>query len=279
LCWVAALRVHYDAAGGLRNFDVPFAAIAAKVRELHGVWSRHGFDGTVRRGLWAVVSLALQAGFLLLRPRPRDAVWRVGAAFALLWCFLGEAVWEGGLSAAPRVLLPLTLAFNLLVPGTRAGLILLVAGNLTVLSAADVLKPRPSEQTIFPHRIGCAYSDGWHGPETEGTRTWRWASGPATMRFANAGSEPREAEISFRLVSVVDREVRLRAANIQRIFRVPGGGAGVTVRLPPLRLPPGETPVSFSSDTPPWIEPGGGRRPLAFAVEDLYADVSPAAGR
>jgi hypothetical protein len=40
-------------------------------------------------------------------------------------------------------LLPLTLAFNVLAPRTRGGLVLLLAGNLTVVFAPDVLTVVP----------------------------------------------------------------------------------------------------------------------------------------
>src|SRR4030095_17190637 len=91
----------------------------------------------------AVLALAVQVGFVLARPRPREPWWAVGATFALFAFFLSDPVWEGNLGAATRVLLPLTLAFNVLVPRTRRGLIVLVLGNLTVLSAANALRPGP----------------------------------------------------------------------------------------------------------------------------------------
>jgi hypothetical protein len=47
--------------------------------------------------------------------------------------FLGQAVWEGHPGAATRVLMPMTFAFNLLLPSTRWFWLLWVLGNVNVL--------------------------------------------------------------------------------------------------------------------------------------------------
>jgi len=58
-----------------------------------------------------------------------------GASYAVLMIFLGDAVWESYPSAAARVLLPMTVAFNILVPRGKWWPILLVVGNLGVLAS------------------------------------------------------------------------------------------------------------------------------------------------
>jgi hypothetical protein len=83
----------------------------------------------------ALLSLTVQAVYLVLRARPRDAWWRLGIAYAVLLVSVTPAVWEGDPGAATRSLLPLTLAFNLLLPSTRSFWAWLLAGNLTTLLA------------------------------------------------------------------------------------------------------------------------------------------------
>jgi len=62
----------------------------------------------------APLCLAVQAGYLLLRWRPREPIWGFGVGFAVLSALIGPAVWEEFI-AYTRVLLPLTIAFNLLL--------------------------------------------------------------------------------------------------------------------------------------------------------------------
>ena len=88
-----------------------------------------------------LIALTVQAFFFIFRPRWQDPWWRVGAAYTLLLIFLGDAVWEGYPGAASRVLLPMTLAFNILVPRARRWWAVLVLGNLTVIYSSDTLKP------------------------------------------------------------------------------------------------------------------------------------------
>jgi len=86
--------------------------------------------------LWSLcmlVALTVQFLYLVLRPQWTQAWWRIGITYAVLLIFLGDAVWEGYPGAASRVLLPMQLAFNILVPAGRAWWLVLVLGNLTLL--------------------------------------------------------------------------------------------------------------------------------------------------
>jgi hypothetical protein len=103
------------------------------------------------RGDWRLATLELstlgalmvQAAFFLTRWQPKDWRWRVGAAHVPLMAILGKAVWEGYPIAAARVLLPMTLMFNLLVPPTRYGWVWLVLGNLSLISGLEILSGAP----------------------------------------------------------------------------------------------------------------------------------------
>jgi hypothetical protein len=61
-----------------------------------------------------LLCLAVQALFLFLQPRPRDPVWIMGLAFASLFLCLSHNVYAEQI-ASSRTVLPLTIAFNLLL--------------------------------------------------------------------------------------------------------------------------------------------------------------------
>ncbi len=277
--WTAILFAHYGRIGGLRNIAPPFVALAGKARELAGAWRTRGFDRAIRDELLVAATLAVQIGFLIARPRPREPWWRIGASFAAFAAFLGWPVWEGFPSAAARALLPISLAFNRLVPRTRRGLLLLALGNLGLLALPDLLDSIvPTEQVAFADGIGARYGGGWLVPERAGRDTWRWASGTATLTLDNPNVGARAVTLDFRLRSVSARSVTVSVATTPpttgRFTLLPD--RTVPVHVGPLTLPPGRTAVVFSTDLPPWVEPGPNRRPLAFSVHRLEANVAPA---
>jgi hypothetical protein len=223
-------------------------------------------------------TLAVQIGFLIARPQPQQPWWRIGASFATFAAFLGWPVWEGFPSAAARALLPVSLAFNRLVPRTRRGLLLLAVGNLGALTVPDLVDSIvPTEQLTFVGGVGARYDSGWMVPEHAGRDTWRWASGTATLALDNPDVSPRLVTLDFQLRSVLARTMTVSVATNAI-------SAGIVTLLPdrtvplhfgPFALPPGRTSVVFSTDQPAWIEPGPARRPLAFSVHRLYANVAP----
>jgi hypothetical protein len=281
--WTAILFVHYGRIGGLRNLAPPFFAVAGKARELADVWRTRGFDRAVRDEVLIAATLAVQIGFLIARPQPRQPWWRIGVSFAAFAPLLGWPVWEGFPSAAARALLPLSLAFNRLVPRTRRGLLLLVIGNLGLVTLPDLFDSiTPTERLAFAGGIGARYEEGWLVAEHAGRDTWRWASGTATLSLENPGVAPRAVMLEFQLRSVLARSVTATvatgatiSATTERFTLLPD--QTLSTRLGPLVIPPGKTTVVFSTDLPPWIEPGPNGRPLAFSVHGLYADIVPTA--
>jgi hypothetical protein len=274
VAWTAFLIHHFAGGAGARNFDWPLVAYGKKVAEVWGVVREGRFGAYTRIELPEVIALGTQAVFLIARPRPRELWWRIGAGFILLWALLGWAIWEGWPSAASRALLPMTLAFNRLAPRVRRGLALLIAGNLTVLSAPTILETVPTEQTVFARGVSAAYASGWHGPEHKGRRTWRWASGTARLVLDNPTPEPLAVTIGFELRAVTPRAVTWSApgtpparASLADTQWAPGSYG-------PLALPPGQTVIEFQTDTAPWVEPGPGGRPLAFSVGGLFVSVA-----
>ena len=100
----------------------------------------NGWNSPARWSLLLLISLAVQFLMIFLRPQWTSPWWRIGAAYAVLMMFLGDGVWEGFPGAAARVVVPLTLAFNVVVPrGRWWWMVLLVMGNLSALSAVSQL--------------------------------------------------------------------------------------------------------------------------------------------
>ncbi|HSY40152.1 MAG TPA: hypothetical protein VLA79_11510 [Polyangia bacterium] len=277
--WTAILFDHYGRIGGLRNLAPPFFALAGKTRELVDAWRTRGFDRAVRDEVLIATTLAVQIGFLIVHPQPREPWWRIGASFAAFAAFLGWPVWEGFPSAAARALLPVSLAFNRLVPRTRRGLLLLAVGNLSLLALPDLFDSIvPTEQVAFVDGVAARYGEGWLVPERAGRDTWRWASGTAALTLDNPHPDPRTVTLDFQLRSVSARSVTVSDANdpptAGHFTLLPD--RTVPAHLGPLTLPPGETRVVFSTDLPPWIEPGTKHRHLSFSVHRLQVNVAPA---
>ena len=277
LIWAIILSHHYGGGAGSRNFDLPFVSFGKKLAEVYRGWRRSGFDLYTRTELFAVVALATQAAFLLFRPKLELVWWRIGAVFALLWIVLGWAVWESSPSAAARAVLPMTLAFNVLAPRGRRALLLLVLGNLTVLSAFDILQMVPTEKTTFGYGVTSHYRSGWWDSERRGQRTWRWASGSADLTLSNPTSRTFRATLDFEIASVSPRTVTLHVADEQ----VPDRSISLvsTKRLPerygPFALPPGDTTITFSTAEPAWVESVTSKRPLTFSIYDFHAVIVP----
>lgn len=119
---------------GLGNFTWPFLGLLAEAKVCFGALSHGNFDGRFSFGILAMVGLLTQSVFLWLHRDMEAPWWRVGAVYSLLLPFLGLWVWSG-YWAACRALLPLTIAFNILLPANRAFWPLWLAGNLTLLHA------------------------------------------------------------------------------------------------------------------------------------------------
>ena len=119
---------------GLGNFDWPLVGLLTQakhaLRELH-----HGnWDGRYWFSLLAIVGLFTQAATIWRAPQWSSPWWRIGAAYSVLLLFLSFWVWSG-YWAACRAVLPLTVAFNLLLPATGRFWPWWVIGNLTLLHA------------------------------------------------------------------------------------------------------------------------------------------------
>lgn len=275
LLWMAYVRQRFGPAEdpGLGNFTLPLAGLAEKfgaiLEDLRGpepaplAWT----------SLATVLGLVVQAGFFLLRWRPEDRWWRVGATFAVLLLFLATPVWEGYPGAATRVLLPMTLAFNLLVPAGARWLPVLLAGNLGIIAAVQEFRPPVEFHTlrtdpVLAGAVQARPGPGWHGPETLDGHRWRWTAGRAELRVRNDSSG--EIRLSFRAQAhPVEGERALRVTLGERLLW--GGslaGRGATEVQFGTALPPGESILVFSTNRPAQRK-GTDPRELAFRLSDI----------
>lgn len=285
--WLAYIQRYVAPATdlGARNFDWPLVAWARKWSEVIGeLFFARGRTTTVSPAqatgsLLMLVALTVQFLFLVARPQPRRAWWRVSASYAVLMVFLGDAVWEGYPGAASRVLLPMQLAFNVLVPRTRSWVVVLALGNLTLISAPPSLQPPGSPGFEFegPAELLVAtdgeatmrFSGPWYDLESKSRwRARRWSGGDATIVIHNPQPYAVVARVKLGLNSVDRREVRISRAG-EELWRGATGPTVTAVELLDLRLAPGANEFSFHSPQPAVNPEDRDPRALAFCVHDV----------
>jgi hypothetical protein len=290
--WIVYLRLRLGRGDdvGSRNFGIPFAGLTEKLQQTVSQLIAGGYPAIVARfDLCVLVGLLAQFFFFAFRRRWHDPWWRIGACYAVLMVFLGDAVWENYPSAAGRVLLPMTLAFNITVPRGRWWLLLIAAGNLGIVASADLFKPPGRESYIVegPRALRINPKDSsvveaiydphrWYPPEKPRWTTWeffRWNMGDGNVTIRNPQPFSILAVVKFRL-----RAVDQRAAIVTRGGKVLWQGmlqpAEVKkVSLGEIELPPGDSVLGFRSDRPAAYPGGGDMRRLTFSLKDLEIDL------
>lgn len=140
-------RMPGGAPTGLNNFSLPGVAWWDKVQTaktlLFSAEESLSFHVLTSRLIeWcAPICLAVQALYLLLRWRPSEPLWCFGIGFAVLLFVLGPSIWAEFIGYT-RILLPLTIAFNLLLLRYQRGVsfwLWLVAGNVGLTGALGSL--------------------------------------------------------------------------------------------------------------------------------------------
>ena len=282
LAWTAALFWKLgpaDDPAGVGNFGLPLAGLAEKWGTVVARSSASGHSPLDWATLAVTLALTVQWLFFVLRWRPAETWWRVGAAFAVLMTFLSTPVWEGFPGAGTRVLLPMTLAFNLVVPRGRRWLPVLLAGNLTVLAAWFEFNPPPRD---FVHVVGegganvavqIGPATGWSGSENHDKDRWRWSSGEATLRIRNDAGTPVILVVQGRIAAVDNRHVRAFAGEAM-VWSGAVGEKPANLQFGCV-VPAGESALRFSSDRP-GRHVGQDPRLLAFSVYNLEIVVRPA---
>jgi hypothetical protein len=131
--------VHYRFPGamngsGLGNVTWPLLGLFDHLKTCLSALFSGNLDGRFSMGLIAALGFLVQIVVLWRSPNPGSSWWRIGAAYSILFTLLSPWVWSG-YWAACRALLPMTVAFNLLLPAQRNFWPLWVLGNLTMLHA------------------------------------------------------------------------------------------------------------------------------------------------
>ena len=222
----------------------------------------------------ATLGLIVQAVYLATRPRLDDGWWRIGAVYGLLMLCLNSPVWDGFPGAATRVLLPMTLAFNVLIVRNRASAAWLIAGNLAVLNGYLVMR-----QTLYDTRelaaghVGAAAvvartDNRWFNVERGWRHATAWSPAHSALELETWPHDHRTIELDAsvrshqRLVLTIAQDGVVLWRNT--VFERP-----LHIALP-CQVRNGRARVDFSAGTP-GAPPGTNaeaRTPL-FAVEDL----------
>jgi hypothetical protein len=281
--WFGYLSWKFGGAGGAagaRNFSLPFAGFG---REWGQVLRGLGRDPwhLALGSLAAMVAVTVQGLFLVLRRDAADRWWRLGAAYAALMVVLGDAVWEGYPVAASRVLLPMILAFNILVPRGRKWWIVLALGNLSLVASPGVLAPPFRDSYYCETATGVAgpgdaapfldvdFERGWYAAERSWLEYWRWSSGGAVLVIDNPHPYAVTADLSFGLRAADRRVVTVRAAGSASWTGALEPGVLVPVSLPGLRIAPGRNSIEFGTVQPPAPPRNGDMRNLTFSLRNL----------
>jgi hypothetical protein len=240
---------------GVGNFEWPGSGFVGKWRAATGAIGHLDNPTLAWLSLLATFGLTVQAGYVVLRPKFADAWSRMGLAYVVLLLLIGGAVWEGYPGAAQRVLLPLVLAFNVLAVRRRAPLVLLLVGNLGVLSGLYALTDHPyDDRELLAQRRGSAaciirLGDGWFDRESGPRHLWAWSAGDSRLDFESWPRTGRTLEFGFRLFSLAPRTVVIREGG-RELWRGAVGPHVVPVQIP-VATASGHAQVEF--DTP---EPG-----------------------
>ena len=276
--WLGYIRWRVGPGGaGARNFAWPLQAWIGKWIATFATL-RTEPDLLVWATLLSTVGLTVQAAFFLTRPRWQDRWWRIGAVFVALFVCLGPAVWDGLPGAATRVLLPLNLAFNVLVHRTRAPLWWLLAGNFTVAAGLLALEDVPRDPAEIAatraHGIGCVARLG-DGIERGSGTQWAWSRGRSSVTLEAWPARAAAARLEFRVRSLAPR-VLIARQNGREIWRASAGVDLTPRQSVPLRLEGGRGKIELETDSPGVSEgPGAGARLLSFALYDPRLIVEP----
>lgn len=272
--WLIYVRWRVGPAdSGWANFTFPVAGLIEKWTDTLKFLAHPSHPLLGWTTLLAVIGLTVQAAFFLTRWNLAETWWRIGAAYTALMLMLGTAVWEGFPGAATRVLLPLTLAFNVVAARTRASLSWLVLGNLGIFCGILAIIDVPFDsREIFAGRSGGVaalvhVNRGWFGAERTARHIWSWSDGRGELDFETWPLTPLSAQLEFYLRSLEPRTVVIRQGNVE-LWRGLVGEKPSRLTLP-LQLAAGRTRLEFSSDTPGTKESNhADARALSFAIYD-----------
>jgi hypothetical protein len=277
LAWLAYIRWRTGPANpGWGNFALPFAGFIGKWRDdlIHSFHPNPDHRWLIWTTLLTSVGLTAQTAYLLARPQWTNPWWRIGTSYVVLMLFLGTAVWEGFPGAATRVLLPLTLAFNVLATRSRAPISWLLVGNVGLVSGLLIL----SDVHHDPREMAAARLDGiaviaredqgWYGVEHTSRHTWSWSDGSGDVSIEAWPKVGSDLRLEFALRSLTPCQITVRQDGVL-VWQGRADANRATVSLP-FTVRDGYAHLVFATDVPSTPENSDpGARPLAFAVYDV----------
>jgi len=275
--WIAYIRWQTGPADqGWDNFTRPLSSFAGKWRAVLAAVQSPPDALLAWTTLLATLGLTVQAAWFAATARRQalaDPWWRIGATYAVLMLFLGPAVWDGYPGAATRVLLPMTLAFNVLACRRRTALALLIAGNLAVPAGLLAMKDHPPHprEIVAAHGGGISYlartDDGWYKVERTTWHAKAWSSGGGKLEIETWPHDDRALHLAFSTRSVVPRTVAIREGNTL-LWQGTVGASYQEVTIP-FATAAGHAVLDFSTDSPS-VPAGSGAnmRLLTFNLRD-----------
>ena len=280
LGWLAYIAWRVGPADqGWDKFTWPLAAFFEKWRATLATLASPPDFALALTTVLALIGLTVQTAYIVVRPEVRNPWWRIGAAYVFVMLFLGTSVWEGDPGAATRVLLPLTLAFNVLACRRNAAISWLVAGNLTVLSGLFAMVDAPSDAreiaAMRARGMACVAraGEGWYNVEHTAHHSWAWSGGAATLEVESWPRSAQKLEMEFSSRSLTPRTLAVRENGVE-LWR---GAIGKTYRPVsfPFAVKAGRATLEFSTDSP-GVDTGEGpsERVLAFDVRDMRVEVT-----
>ncbi len=252
--WTAA----GSSSAGSENFAWPLTGWFGRWSELAQL-TRTESNRWLVAGAWLDgIALSAQILYLLTHPQWRSGWWRLGLLFALLGLCLGPAVWEGLPGAAARVLLPLTLAFNILAVRRRAARLWLLLGNLSVLGGVWSLGAPPGEPHTLAARATWNHScvldtdDRWSVAEWNSKWRWSWCGGAGGLNFRIWPWTSR-AQVELQVRGVTPRGLEVWHGQT-RVWQGQIGDRPQWIRLPELPVERGNLLLELRSVAPPTAE-------------------------
>ena len=219
----------------------------------------------------ALLGLTVQAVYFAVTIERENRWWRLGAAYVALMAFLSSQVWEGLPGAACRVLLPMTLAFNLLVTQRRATLAWLLMGNLSVFSGFLFVRDVEHDDSELVTQNSnsdagiITQGPGWYGWEKSSSHLWLWSPQSAELGIAYWPQSSPSVGLQFITRTIKPAVVTLTSGEKVLWSHLVGKDPMlVSVAVP---LSHGRATVAFASAGKPSSIPGDGRL-LNFEVYD-----------
>lgn len=274
---------------GSGNFALPLVELVSKIKGQWATWTSSDSPKSLFY-FFSYIAMLLHILVLLVRPKWKDIWWRIGISFAILAAVLGPAVWADEPGAAPRVVLVLHIAFNILIPKTKKWLPILILGNVSVIDFPHIMEPPELserseiciEQGHFlstsdsgdTSSLELHFLDGWHGVEEGRGFVRKWTKDAAAIDFRNHGDKPLFGHISLVLGTHYDRRT-LVTWNGQEIGSFTHGNGTERYPLGPIAVYPGSNILQISGEEPARLPGNGDTRALGVSLFQIYLETEP----